>query len=143
SLAELRRHIAARLDRVPRFRRHVARPPLGLGDPQWVDDLRFDIAHHVHALRVPAPGGAAELRELAGALLSHPLDPRRPLWRMTLIDGLASGGFALVGQAHHALVDGIAAVEVAMLLFDVEGAEADEPSPSDWTPAAPPSTRSA
>ena len=37
---------------------------------------------------------------------------------MYLVDGLRDGGFALVGQAHHALVDGIAAIEVAMLLFD-------------------------
>jgi diacylglycerol O-acyltransferase / wax synthase len=37
---------------------------------------------------------------------------------MVLIDGLAGGGFALAGQVHHALVDGIAAVEVGMLLFD-------------------------
>ena len=42
----------------------------------------------------------------------------RPLWRMARIDGLAGGGWAIVGQAHHALVDGIAAIQVAMLLFD-------------------------
>ncbi|HEX2102739.1 MAG TPA: wax ester/triacylglycerol synthase family O-acyltransferase [Solirubrobacteraceae bacterium] len=139
SVAALRRQIDARLDRVPRFRRRVVRPPLGLGDPQWADDPAFDVARHVHALRLGAPGRAADLPALAGRLLSEPLDPRRPLWRVTLVDGLPAG-FAIVGQAHHALVDGIAAVKVAMLLFDVEGAPAELPEPSGWTPEPPPST---
>ena len=69
-------------------------------------------------MTLAAPGGAGELRALAGRLLSRPLDMDRPLWRLSLIDGLAGGGWAIVGQAHHALVDGIAAVQVALLLFD-------------------------
>ena len=73
------------------------------------------------------PAGPGELRELAGALLSAPLDPGHPLWRMYLVGGLRGGGWAVVGQAHHALVDGIAAVEVAMLLFDAAG---HAPAPS-------------
>jgi WS/DGAT/MGAT family acyltransferase len=143
SLHALRRQIDGRLDRVPRFRRRVARPPLGLGDPQWADDPAFDVARHVQGLHLPPPGGPAELRHLAGRLLSEPLDPRRPLWRLTLVDGLAGGGFAVVGQAHHALVDGIAAVEVAMLLFDLEGAPAELPAPSAWAPEPGPSVPAA
>ena len=46
---------------------------------------------------------------------------------MYLVGGLRGGGWAVVGQAHHALVDGIAAVEVAMLLFDAAG---HPPAPS-------------
>ena len=69
-------------------------------------------------MTLAAPGGAGELRALSGRLLSRPLDMDRPLWRMARIDGLAGGGWALVGQAHHALVDGIAAIQVALLLFD-------------------------
>lgn len=137
-LAQLRRHLEARLDAVPRFRRRVAAPRLGLGDLRWSDDPGFDIANHVHALRLAAPGGTGELRELAGTLLSRPLDPARPLWRLYLVDGLAGGGFALVGQAHHALVDGIAAIEVALLLFTPQPPPAatgrgDAP----WVPARP------
>jgi WS/DGAT/MGAT family acyltransferase len=137
-LAALRRHVESRLVHVPRFRRRVVRPPLGLGDPHWVDDAGFDIAHHVDALTVAAPGGAAELREVAGALLSRPLDPCRPLWRLYLVGGLAGGGWAVVGQAHHALVDGIAAVEVAMLLFDAAGRPPLQFTAPDWVPARPP-----
>ena len=139
ALDALRTHVAARLGRVPRFRRRVVRPPLGIGDPIWADDSSFDIADHVVESRVAPPGGPAELRGLAGQILSRPLDPRHALWRMTLVDGLSTGGFALVGQAHHALVDGVAAVEVAMLLFDVEGMPSELPVPSPWTPEPGPS----
>jgi WS/DGAT/MGAT family acyltransferase len=126
SVAALRRHIDARLDALPRFRRRIA-------GQQWVDDPGFDVARHVHGMTLAAPGGAGELRALAGGLLGRPLDMGRPLWRLTRIDGLAGGGWAIVGQAHHALVDGIAAIQVALLLFD--GVEA---TPSTWTARAAP-----
>ena len=136
ALPALRRHLEARLARVPRFRKRIAGAP---GGPVWVDDLGFDIANHVEGVSLPAPGGAGELRDLAGVLLSRPLDVRRPLWRIYLVDGLGGEGFALVGQAHHALVDGIAAVEVAMLLFDVAGADTGEPALPAWRPTRGPS----
>ena len=132
SLSALRRHLDGRLDRVPRFRRRLADLPGGLA---WVDDAGFDIGRHVHQVWLPAPGATGDLRDTAGVLLSEPLEHDRPLWRMYLVDGLADGGFALVGQVHHALVDGIAAVEVATLLFD----DGSAPAPSTWRPASPPS----
>jgi len=134
--AALRRHVDGRLDGIPRFRRRVVRPPLGLGDPHWADDRGFDIARHVHAVRLGPPAGPAELRRLAGILLSTPLEEHRPLWRLYLVTGLHEGGFAIVGQAHHALVDGMAAVEVATMLFD-ELPPAGAPAP--WAPARGPS----
>lgn len=137
-LAALRRHLDARLGFVPRFRRRVTIPALGIGDPRWVDDPSFDIAHHVHELTLAAPGGPAELRTLAGTLLSRPLDPARPLWQLYLVRGVGPNGFALVGQAHHALVDGIAAIEVAMLLFTPEPPARGEDE-GDWRPGGRPS----
>ncbi len=140
TLSALRRHLEARLDQVPRFRRRAARAPGGLA---WVDDQTFDIARHVHAVSLAAPGGPAELRDVAGVLLSGPLDPERPLWRLHLVERPTGDGFALVGQAHHALVDGIAAVDVAMLLFDVAGAEPRAPSQIAWSPKPPPTRATA
>jgi WS/DGAT/MGAT family acyltransferase len=126
TLAALRRHLDRRLHLIPRFRRRVVAPPFGLGDARWADDPGFDIARHVHAVVLPSPGGTAQLRDLAGVLLAAPLDPARPLWQVHLVGGLQRGGFALLGQVHHALVDGIAAIEVAMLLF---GPEPDRDTP--------------
>ncbi len=130
SLSALRAHLDARLGLVPRFRRRLASGPLGLGGERWADDEAFAVSHHVQAVSLPAPGGEAELRAACGTLLAVPLDPTRPLWRVVLVQGLARGEWAIVGQAHHALVDGVAAVEVAVLLFGPEAAGA----PATWAP---------
>ncbi|WCB96054.1 putative diacylglycerol O-acyltransferase tgs1 [Baekduia alba] len=133
SIAALRRHLDARLGAVPRFRRRLAHGT-------WVDDVRFDVAHHAFGVTAPAPGGAEQLREVAGVLLSRPLPLNRPLWRMYLVDGL-DGGFAIVGQAHHALVDGVAAIEVAQLLFGPEAAYGRDGRA--WAPEAAPAAGAA
>jgi diacylglycerol O-acyltransferase / wax synthase len=62
---------------------------------------------------------------------------------MYLVGGLRGGGWAVVGQAHHALVDGIAAVEVAMLLFDAAGHPPAPSRPARWAPARPPTAPAA
>lgn len=119
SVSGLRRHLASRMDRVPRFRRRVVGTALAGGELRWEDDHGFDIANHVTVVHAPEGAGDDALRQLAGRLLSTPLPLDRPLWRVYLIDGLRDG-FAVIGQAHHALIDGIAAIEVAALLFDAE-----------------------
>ncbi|HEY6761791.1 MAG TPA: wax ester/triacylglycerol synthase family O-acyltransferase [Baekduia sp.] len=132
SVAALRRHLDARLGSVPRFRRRLVG---GL----WVDDVRFDLARHVFGVSVPAPGGPDALREVAGALLSRPLPADRPLWRLYVVDGFADDSWAIVGQAHHALVDGIAAIEVALLLFGPEArGDCEGGGAGAWTPSPPP-----
>jgi WS/DGAT/MGAT family acyltransferase len=137
SLRALRRHVAARLELLPRFRRRVVTSRLRLHDPVWVDDEEFSVARHVLGVQAPPDGGTAELRALAGELLSTPLDRRRPLWRLYLITGLREGRFAIVGQAHHALTDGLGEVALATLLLDREPTSAAL-IPRSFDPAAPP-----
>lgn len=132
SLGGLRRHLLSRMDRVPRFRRRLVSTALAGGELRWEDDAAFDIANHASLVHAPAPGDDEALRQLAGRLLSSALPLDRPLWRIYLIDGLRDG-FAIVGQAHHALIDGVAAVEVAALLFDAEPNPRPERA-SRWTP---------
>jgi WS/DGAT/MGAT family acyltransferase len=137
TLEALRAHVVCRLELLPRFRRRVLASSLRLHDAVWVDDQTFDVSHHVDRVTAPCPGGPAELRTLTGELLSTPLDRDRPLWRLALVDGLEGGRFAIVGKAHHALVDGIAAVEVTQLLLD------GDPGPRSalarpWSPAPVP-----
>ncbi len=138
AVEELREHVAGRLHLLPRFRRRPLTSSLRLHDPIWVDDQQFDLERHIATATVEKPGGARELRALAGQLLSVPLDRRHPLWRLWLIDGLRDERFAVVGQAHHALVDGMAAIEVAQLLLDAQP-EVPVARPRPWSPAPEPS----
>jgi diacylglycerol O-acyltransferase len=134
----LREKVAARLDRVPRFRQRLAFPPLRLAEPSWVDDRGFDVANHVTALG--DPGAAltlARFGRLTDAVLSEPLDRAHPLWQVRLVPRLEDGRAGLIFKIHHALVDGKSAVELALLLFDLDQDSGPEP-PSSWTPAPPP-----
>jgi diacylglycerol O-acyltransferase len=113
---------------VPRLRQRVLWPRVGQGLPLWVDDPGFDLANHVHAVQVPAPGGQRELLGLCDELCLRLLDRARPLWELWLVTGLAEGRVGLVLKLHHSLADGLAAVQLAGLLLD-DTADAPNPTP--------------
>jgi WS/DGAT/MGAT family acyltransferase len=131
--------VRSRLHLLPRLRQRLLSPPLGLGTPFWVDDETFDLHRHVSAATLSAPGTDAELRALAGRLLAPPLDRRKPLWELTLVSGFAEERFAVVYKTHHAMADGISAVDIGMLLFNVEPTT-EPPDPEEpWRPRRTPS----
>jgi diacylglycerol O-acyltransferase / wax synthase len=112
SFAQLRDHIGRRQARAPRYRQKLAAVPLGLYAPEWVDDRAFRVDRHVYW----APG---PLHELVDEVMSMPLRRDRPLWEMWICEHTGEEGqFAIVGKAHHCMVDGLAAVELASLLLD-------------------------
>ena len=138
---ELRQLIESRLHLVPRFRRRLADVPLDQGRPVWVDDPHFNLRYHLRHAGLPGPGSEEQLKNLAGRLFAQRLDPTKPLWEMWLVDGLQDGRFALVSKSHHALVDGIEAVDITTVLFDDDPtAPAGTSGPSRWTPRPLPSS---
>jgi hypothetical protein len=131
TFADCRDHIAGRMCRAPRFRQLLSPPPLGFGPAIWVDDPAFDVARHVSRSRS---------RTLTGAIdwfLSKPLRRDRPLWQICVADQLEDGRLAVIGKAHHCMVDGIAAVELASLLVDPEP-DPPAPGPDGWIPRPAP-----
>ncbi|MEA2170759.1 MAG: diacylglycerol O-acyltransferase / wax synthase [Solirubrobacteraceae bacterium] len=122
--ARLRRTVDARLARVPRFRQVIARVPLDVGRPVWVDDVTFDLSHHLRHIALPAPGDEAQLREFCDRMAGEPLDPTRPLWELWIVEGVAPDRFALVSKVHPLLADGVGSPEITDKLFS---AEPDEP----------------
>ena len=110
---------AERLACCPRFTWRVQELPFGLDEPYWVEDEALDLRRHIHRACLPAPGGAHELSELAGDLFSIPLDRRRPLWEMYLIEGLQGGRVGLLWKLHHCLMDGESGAGLVEILFDV------------------------
>lgn len=122
--------IAARLHLAPRFRQRVA--PAPLGEPMWVDDPRFRLDDHIAVESGPARG-RRDLERMAGSFLSRQLDRRKPLWQIVVVPRAGPGRAAILGKVHHAMVDGIAAVELGTLLFDL-APDAALPEPDDWQP---------
>ncbi len=106
--------------------------PLGLGAPVWVDDPSFDVRRHVRR------SNSADLGALIDERLSKPLPRNRPLWEMSIAPRLDDGRIGLVGKAHHCMVDGVAAVELASLLLDPEQ-RPPEPEVERWSPGPAPS----
>lgn len=131
--------VRSRLHQVPRYRQKLVSPPLGLGKPVWVDDPDFDLGYHVRHAALPAPGTMAQLTEYAARILSRPLDRDRPLWETYVIEGLEEGRFALLSKTHHAMIDGLAGMDIATLMLDAEpGASLEVPEPAPWSPASTP-----
>ena len=137
---DLADHVRSRLHLVPRFRQKLAFPPLETGRPLWVDDPSFNLEYHVRDTALPTPGSEAQLRALAARIHSQALDRSKPLWEMWLVQGLEGGRFALLSKTHHALVDGVAGVDLATVLFDVTPVPVEVEHPDRlWRPRSTPS----
>ncbi|GAA2090013.1 WS/DGAT/MGAT family O-acyltransferase [Actinomadura alba] len=139
---DLIRMILGKLARVPRYRQRVRTVPLNVGRPVWVDDPHFQILYHVRHTAVPAPGGAEELRNLAGRVLAQRLDLSKPLWEVWLVEGLEGGRWALIAKVHHCVVDGVGAGDLMTHLLDLTP-DAEPPArPEPWDVEPAPSTTS-
>ena len=133
------RLITERIALVPRYRQRIKWVPAHLANPVWVDDPAFDIAYHVRRSALPRPGTDEQLQELVGRIMSRPLDRDRPLWEMYLVEGVSEGRFALISKTHHALVDGLGAIDIGQVILD----ETAEPARSEivpWVPQRSPSS---
>jgi len=128
-IQRIRAFVASRLHQVPRYRQKLAWIPLER-HPVWVDDDHFDIDYHVRHVRLPLPEGEVELKRLARMILSEKLERGRPLWQLWVVEGVGSGQFALIGKAHHCMIDGVAAVEIMTVLMDFAPVERFEPGPT-------------
>jgi WS/DGAT/MGAT family acyltransferase len=131
--------IRSRLHLLPRLRQRLAYPPLGLGRPFWVDHAGFDVHEHVSRRRLSAPGSDEQFRAAVAETFAPPLDRSRPLWELCLIEGMENGRFAIAYKTHHAMADGISAVDIGVLLFDVEPTTEPVPEPAPWQPKPSPS----
>lgn len=135
--------LVERMDRVSRqvlgFRHRLTEVPLRrLTPPQWVVDPDFDLSFHVRRAAIPAPGDLGTLFDLARIAAMAGLDRDRPLWDITVMEGLAGGGAGVVVRLHHILSDGVGGMQIAALLFDLERERRDlgpmPPVPSGTVP---------
>src|SRR5919107_4729505 len=133
-------HLESRLHLVPRYRQKLAFPRFEMGRPFWVDDPSFNLDYHVRHTALPRPGSEEQLRQLAGRIFSQRLDRSKPLWELWLVQGLEDNRFALISKTHHSMIDGIAGVDIASVLFDVTPVPREvDPPDEPWTPSPEPS----
>lgn len=107
-----------RLQFVPHYRQMIKTVTLGLARPVWVDDPGFDINFHVRRAGLPRPGGYEQLHDLVGRIMSRPLDRKRPLWELYLIEGMADGRLAILTKTHRSLINGVDSLEISEILLD-------------------------
>jgi diacylglycerol O-acyltransferase / wax synthase len=116
--ARLRAGLEHAIQVFPPLRQRVARPPLGLAPPQWADDPDFDLRYHLRSLSVPPPGELRQVLDLAAQLAAMPLDRARPLWELTVVEGLAGGRAAVLQRLHHTLTDGVGGMRLLRSLLE-------------------------
>jgi diacylglycerol O-acyltransferase len=135
----LKYEIDRRLHLVPPFRQRLAEVPFQLHHPLWIEDPDFDLDRHVHqtALR---HGTREELAAVAGDLMGRPMDRSRPLWDMTVIEGLEGDNIAVVSRTHHAAIDGASGMDITVNLLDLAPEEQPVvPPETEWQPDRVPS----
>ncbi|HLW71936.1 MAG TPA: wax ester/triacylglycerol synthase domain-containing protein [Candidatus Binataceae bacterium] len=132
-------HMRRRLHISPRFRQRLVFSPFNLANATIEDDPDFKLENHVFR-RSLTPGISETdaineiLREHFGSLM----DRTRPLWRVTLYEGLP-GRSVFVWAMHHAIVDGVSAFEMLNRLMDFTAHPPPDEPAEPWSPAPLPS----
>jgi WS/DGAT/MGAT family acyltransferase len=129
-----------RLDQLPPYRRRLVEVPFDLDRPYWIEDPNFDLDFHLRHIAVPPPGDDQQLSELVARIHARPLDRKRPLWELYVIEGLANGRVALYTKVHHCTIDGASGTEMMRVLLDrAPDAEPELATPREvWKPEAVP-----
>ena len=122
-LADMRHHMATRLVLAPALRQKLAKMPMNLVNPAWID-AEPNLEQHIVGITLPEGSGQPELEAQVGLLHPVLLDRSRPLWKFHVFDGLAPGPegqkrYAMYTQLHHAAVDGQAAVALGQAILDL------------------------
>ncbi len=118
------KHIRNRLNSAPVFHQKIKRVPADLDYPYWVEDEKFDLEYHVRHMALPKPGDWRQFCIQISRIHSRPLDIRRPLWELYVIEGLddvaglPKGSFALYFKIHHCAMDEFTALELLESLHE-------------------------
>jgi WS/DGAT/MGAT family acyltransferase len=129
-----------RMERVtrwfPALRQRVVEPIGAVGQPRMVVDPHFDISFHTARYALAKPGSWDQLMQHARRQSLYDLDRDRPLWRATLVEGLAGDRAAILLMVHHAIADGQGAVLMLAGLVDwtAEASSREDPMPPEPSP---------
>lgn len=114
-----------RIKRLPMLSKRLVTVPMGLDHPYWMSDGTFDPEFHIRHIALPKPGDWRQLCILISRIHARPLDRKRPLWELYVIEGLDNiehlpkGSFAIFTKMHHAAVDGASGTEITAAMHDL------------------------
>ena len=102
--------IGQHLEAFPRLTQRVCGVRPFTGRPFWLTVPDFDPSTQIDEHVLDAPGSQRQLDDLCSELATERLDLNRPLWTLTLVTGLADGRQAVIARVHHAIGDGLSAM---------------------------------
>ncbi|WP_431230922.1 wax ester/triacylglycerol synthase domain-containing protein [Mycolicibacterium psychrotolerans] len=118
---------------LPMFRQRVVNSPPPT-PPRWEYAPDFDLDYHLRRVSAPEPGNLDGVLEMARLAAMSDFDRARPMWEVTLVEGLDDGAAAVLCKFHHSLTDGVGGVQIAMRLFDLsEDAQSVDEMPVEPT----------
>lgn len=113
-----------RLDRASRLapvlRQKVVEGPTDILNPRLVLDRDFDLSFHVRRFRVAEPGSWEQVLDETRRQSMADFDLARPLWHVTLLEGLAGGRAVMIVKLHHAIADGQGAMMIGASAIDLD-----------------------
>jgi diacylglycerol O-acyltransferase / wax synthase len=116
--------LVARVDRIsrlmPSLRQRVIDSPLPFVAPRWSYDPHFDLNWHLRRISAPDPRTREAVLELARRPAMDTFDRARPLWELTLVDGVENGRAALIAKIHHSLSDGVGGMRMLAAVADLK-----------------------
>ena len=113
------------LDDIPRLRQRVHQG--GRRRPRWVEAADIDLNKHIRHSRLARDGDEVVWQRVS-ELMSTPLDRRRPLWAIDLLEAPSGDGVA-VARLHHSIGDGLVLMLALLSLTDVRATSHPEDNP--------------
>ena len=106
----------------PRMRQRVRTATNIFDRHRWIEDVSFDLRYHIRHVALPPPGDDRALFELAALWLEDAFDPVRPLWQLTVVEGLEGGRAAMFTKMHHTITDGVGGLRLSSSFLDFDAA---------------------
>ncbi len=125
---------------IVRMRQRVVDEPGQMAAPRWVDAAGFDLGFHYQWVRLPGRRpGTGQAFDFARRIAERAFDRDRPLWDLTVIEGLPGGKAMVVLRFHHTIADGLGLVQMMQHIVQLgpEPVDFGSPEPVDSGPPDP------